>query len=592
MFRSKRAVCGVLLGVALGWPVTGQEVRPPKRAEPGTKTLTGAGTAGDTTPAVQSALHALDQLSAAIKTLDDEHLRVRTQAHVADILWPYDEPRARRQFDEVFQSIAQAQADKQNTSPLAQLQSEVLSLVARHDAELADSLIRDGGQVKPQADSGASPPAEKLQSDNSALYLQVATSLAGTNPERAVRLAESGLARGVNPSILGVLFALRQSDPARANALYRSTLAVARRDAPRASLNIPVLASYVLPGYTTTSAFGDPVPVPPTGAAVQPDRALIAEFLNFVYDTFVYLSDPAQAHASNPVDYMTGRRLLPYFAQHMPERAPLFRNLLAIIADRSGQAGAIDIVDKMFQPAEGGELSKQAEAARDPFQKDLLYLRAILAAAASGDFEQALSLVGKINNGDFRSGLDSVVRYQAATSLLGKGDVEGAVLYAKSVSEVRQRASLFAKIARELLNKKDVARASAVLTDAREATRKADAGAEKAQALLILAEAEIRLDPARGFEVMEAAIKEFNDADSGSGQKAKVAPGGFNLSAMLTQAFKLETPDFGPSFSLLARADFNRAMQLAQMLKKKERAVLAQLAACRSVLAGKPKRKA
>lgn len=48
--------------------------------------------------------------------------------------------------------------------------------------------------------------------------------------------------------------------------------------------------------------------------------------------------------------------------------------------------------------------------------------------------------------------------------------------------------------------------------------------------------------------------------------------------------FKLEPPDFAPSFNLLARTDFNRAAQLAQKLTRKDRAVLAQVAACRGVL--------
>jgi len=91
---------------------------------------------------------------------------------------------------------------------------------------------------------------------------------------------------------------------------------------------------------------------------------------------------------------------------------------------------------------------------------------------------------------------------------------------------------------------------------------------------------------------MEAAIKAFNDADFKAEDKTKAAPStAFSLSAMLTKVFKLDTPDLAPSFSLLARADFNRALLVAQTLKKKERAVLAQLAVFRSVLAQKREKK-
>jgi hypothetical protein len=84
--------------------------------------------------------------------------------------------------------------------------------------------------------------------------------------------------------------------------------------------------------------------------------------------------------------------------------------------------------------------------------------------------------------------------------------------------------------------------------------------------------------------LLEATIKAFNNFDANTDDKNKPAPGGGGLATMLTKVFKLETPDFAPSFSLLARTDFNRTVQLAQTLKKKDRAILAQLAACRGVL--------
>ena len=42
--------------------------------------------------------------------------------------------------------------------------------------------------------------------------------------------------------------------------------------------------------------------------------------------------------------------------------------------------------------------------------------------------------------------------------------------------------------------------------------------------------------------------------------------------------------DFNESFPLLARADFDRALRLAQAIRSKEPAMLAQVAACRGIL--------
>ena len=53
----------------------------------------------------QYALNVLDQLLSSSKESGDDRLRIRTQSQVADILWPYDEPRARGLFKEAFEAI-------------------------------------------------------------------------------------------------------------------------------------------------------------------------------------------------------------------------------------------------------------------------------------------------------------------------------------------------------------------------------------------------------------------------------------------------------------------------------------------------------
>lgn len=590
---------GVLLSLALVLPAAAQNKNDKKQSKPGAKAQSRV-TDDVLSPEQQMALSVLDQLIESVKTLDDVQLKFRTQAQVADILWPYDETRSRRLFEETFRAIAQAKLDKQiavpagltaaTASPLSQLQDEVLSLITRRDANLAEKLINSIVDATLNKEADSVTQRDKLKAERSGFYLQAAISIADTNPERAMQLAKASLAGGINPAILRVLFALRQKNPAQANALYRSMLAAARGDIKRASVNILILASYALPEFTTSAVGLGPTQSP--GAPSQTDSAMVTEFLNFVYDIFMRLSDPAQVQSANPVDYMTGQRLLPFFVQHSPDRAPLFRNMLEMISQRSSQTAAVDMVNKMLQPAETDELLKQAETTRDPLQRDMLYFRAIMTLAGSGEFERALSLVEKINDSDFRNGLDSLVHFQAASSLLDKGDIDSAIRYVKSMSDVRQRAFMLARIARTLFNKKETARASEILKDAEQMIRKADEGAEKAQALLIITEIQTRLDPMQGFEVMEATVEAFNDADFKTDDKTKPAPSAdFSLSSMLTIAFNLEMPDFAPSFSLLARTDFNRALLLAQTLKKKDRAVLAQLAVCRSALSQSRNRK-
>lgn len=597
MRRIAKTMCGMLLNVVLvvelGLPAAAQKRS--DKGPPKSSTYTQSRVAGNAlTAEQQTALYVLDQLSESAKKFDDDLLKIRTQAQVADILWRYDEPRARRQLEEAFRAIAPVKLNRQSvvppTSPLApasahsQLQSEVLSLIARHDVSLAEKLINSLIEARSKTDGEASIQSGEVAEARSRLYLQAALTIADTSPERSVQLAEAGMAGGISPSILNVLLTLRQKNPVQGNALYKATLMIARRDLRQASVNMQILASYALPEFTTSGAFGGGR-AQNSGATSQTDSAMAVEFLNFAYDAFLHLSAPAQTRSANPVDYMMGQRLLPFFVGYMPDRAPMFRNLLGILAQRSSQHAAVDAVNNLFQPTGIDDLVGQAETVKDQFQKDLLYFRATMMAVGENNYEQALALAGKINNGDFRSGLDSLVHFQAASSFSEKGEVDSALRYAKNTSDVRQRAFLLAKVARALFDKKDTGRAAEVLAEAKQVIAKVNESAEKAQALLIVTEIETRLDPVRGFEAMETAVKAFNQADFNASGNAQAAPDtSFGLSSMLAKIFKLEEPDFAPGFSLLARSDFDRAVQLARTLKQHDLSVQAQLAACRSLL--------
>ena len=596
-------VCGglaaVVLVFALGGPVTAQQRGGKKQAGPQSRPQSVVA-AVPLTADEQAALHALDQLSESAVKFEDDLLRLRTLAQVADLLWGYDESRARRQLEEAFRATASVKVETQGASappsfvaaaaPLSELRREILSLIARRDVALAEKLINSAVAAGPEIEGAAGARGDGASgAERHALYLQAALSVADTNPERSVQLAEAGLAGGINPSILSVLLTLQQKSPAQGDALYRATLAAARRDPKQTTFNLHILASYALPEFNLT-AFGSGLS--PNAEASQAGGATAIEFLNFAYDTFLSLSAPAQSFAANPADYLLGQRLLPFFVKYQPERAPMFRSLLGVIAQKASQNPAIETVNNLYQPGSAGDVLKQAEAAQDPLQKDLLYFRAVLTATGEGDFERALSMADQVKDKDFRAGLDALVRFQAATSLSRKGETDAALRYAKAMPVVRRRAYLLAKVARALFDKKDTARASEVLAEARQSVARADDGAEKAQAWLLIAEVETRLDPARGFEGMEATVKAFNDFAPEAGRAIKPAPApAFKLSSMLADFFKLERPDFTPSFALLARADFKRAVQLARTLKRNELSVHAQLAACRSVLVKRQEKK-
>ncbi len=599
----------VLLGATLCVAAAAQGGSGSKRKGGGAKPRSGS-TRETLTLEQQYALAVLEQLLSSSKGFEDDRLRIKTQVQAADILWPYDEPRARGIFKDAFDATASTKLEKSkeataptpplgDAAPLTALRGEVLSVVARRDPDLAESLI--GSLKDARGEGDATNPDEAGRGVGSGLYLESALSIAETNPRRAVRLAEAGLAGGLDPSVVRVLQSLRRTSPAQADALYKSVLATARRREGLTAVNLTILATYALPEFSTGNAYGGDA-LPGADAGAQAAGPLAVEFLNFAFDTYMLLAFPSPAAATgaaarpaslpNPIDYMTGQRLLPFFTRYLPEKAVLFRGALEAIAVRLKQNSLMESVQKLSQSGSADELEKQAESVNDSFQRDLLYFRAALTASGAGEFQRGLALAEKISAEDLRDELESNVRFSASTDLLGKGEIDASLAHAKEISDVRRRALLLAKIARALLDRQDIPRASEVLSEAEKTIGRGKDGMEKAQALLLITEVKIRLDPTQGFESMEATVKAFNEADAAPAPKPDGVPGiGSMMKTMLASMFRLGTPDFVPSFSQLAATDFNRAVQLAQKLTRKDGAVLAQLAACRGVLIKRPDRR-
>ena len=541
----------------------------------------------------QSALMALDRLLGEAKSFKSSELRVRTHARVADMLWGYDEPRARRLFAEAFTEADSLDAARpaSGASPPApalphnNLRGEVLARASRHDAELAEKLAASAAGAAAAGRAAPENRASHLKALSGA-YLEAALGVVESDPERAAQLIELSLHGGIDRMLPRALAALRVRRPAAAQEIFGRALAVAGSDTARLDEQTRLLASYVFPGFGMPA--GVPGHSPP--AADPAESALIRSFLNFTLDVAVRWHNKVLETGNQPAavrdvyDYDTARALQPYFVQHLPDRADQFRGLVGVMSQSVPRWQTNELADKMAQPVGFDEAVKEAEEARDSLQKDLLYFRAAAAAAGRGEFERALSLVEKVGGEDFRVGFDAALRLGAVNSSVSGGEIEQAYRYAVGALDVRQRAALLGRIANALIDKKDTSQALRILDEAEQLIGRAAEGRDKAQAVLTLANARARIDPVRGFENMEAAVKAFNRAAAGAGEAKPAKPSDAIFSAMISRMLGAEAPDFERGFSALARSDFNRALELARSLEDDHQAAPAQLAVCHSVL--------
>ncbi|MFN2454838.1 MAG: hypothetical protein ABR577_11520 [Pyrinomonadaceae bacterium] len=633
MPRTLKAACSLLLAIlfSLPFPAAAQGVKPkpPVSSTPTTATPTRTDVkkeaVGKTlTQDQQSALAVLDGLFEAAKRFDDERDWIKTRAQIADVLWAFDEARARRELEAAFRGIEKlkpapppakddfmaAMATVFGGSPQSQLRSEVLRLIARHDTALARELTKSVVETPPKEELKNTPFGH--QSERSTLYLQQALALVETDPVRAAEFAKLSLNGGIGLLFPGVLLALRIKETKLADDLFVDALAVAERDAATAMTNVSLLSPYVFPDYGGAAnsmrmmAMLDPKS---NIAATQPNPALVTPFLDFAYNMIMRQpetqqsapdaasSDKESAKAQlesakaqmmsdyqSTVSYATGQQLLPYFERYAPERAATLRAALENRLRAIPGGTTRDLLANLQQPSTVQELLNKAEDAKTDPEKDSYYQRAAALAAQNGDYDQAISLVEKTHNTELQPLLTSVFRMQAAMTAISKKDWDAAYRYGRDIPDVVQRAAVFAFLAQRLIEKKETVRATQMLIEAELLIGKADNGPEKARAMLLITSAAAHLDTLRGFESFAVAVNAINNSDVPAPEAKGMAAMINGMNNMMMSMLGVQTLDFEQSLPLLARADFNHALYLAQTIRKKETAVAAQLAACRGVL--------
>ncbi len=197
------------------------------------------------------------------------------------MLWAYDEPHARRLFEEAFSEAdsldsakpaggASATASPSKSAlPNHELRGEVLALVSRHDADFAEKLAASASNISSDENTSSKKQTD-YQKTLSESYLQAALSIVDSNPERAAQLIKFSLNGGIGRMFPKALAALREKRPAVADEIFSLALAMAGSDAAHIDEKTRLLGSFVFPNFGMPSS----VTGQSTLAADQVDGAL------------------------------------------------------------------------------------------------------------------------------------------------------------------------------------------------------------------------------------------------------------------------------------------------------------------------------
>jgi hypothetical protein len=262
----------------------------------------------------------------------------------------------------------------------------------------------------------------------------------------------------------------------------------------------------------------------------------------------------------------------------LPDKLARFNSRLSDQAETTASERVID--PSLPQVSGPVDIARQARDVADERERDSLYARAAMAWLAGRDVNEAAAAAAKISNAEMR---DRVLT-QIARRQTSEGRIDDAIAVASHIEDENARVSVLIRLAGAALAANDRARATELLNDAEREALKAQPSIARANALLTIVGSFSGFDTLRGFEVMQTAVKSINEISLPSEEAKHTASAPAQGKATALKSDKLYDLNFESTLSVLARADFDRALILAQQLTGKETAVIAQLAVCRGGL--------
>lgn len=189
-------------------------------------------------------LEMLDQAVSDAASLKLPQNRAIVYAIAGDLYWKFDEKRARELFrnsaNDILVANLEAEKDKKaDDDPysgifeFSDIRSEILPLIAKHDADLALELLVQTRSAKltealakatqPNAKQGGGMlnfnPEQYRVRQEIALEQRFAVLAAEQNPDKAIKLIKDSLAKGVSWNVLPLLQKINQKDEKKASAL-------------------------------------------------------------------------------------------------------------------------------------------------------------------------------------------------------------------------------------------------------------------------------------------------------------------------------------------------------------------------------------
>jgi hypothetical protein len=472
------------------------------------------------------ALSLIRRLADEVKGEADKPGAALIQAQAADTLWEFDEPAARTLFRLAFDIVGSpapeaSVIDKDAKTKLAEFArrqasvlKEIIVMVGKRDQVTAERWLDSMKKEETTKETGSL----QLSQERAEFLAQLASQLAMTNPAEAEKLGLMSLGASEVPSAFGpLLFALRRSDSARSDALFRAAIAALRRTAT--------------PGRSTLSALSNYLFVLVSGNLFQIADAPTARLFTD------YLLEAATIQAALTREALSNRSPMPETAVNLtnflalkgldiigvnaPDKVTLLQSLLTELSSALNQQQRDDLAQmsaglrqqESLDRQSGGNLETQidrAEHEKDAIVRDSLW-RSLAIGMMRGNPDRALSMAARIDDRALREQTQDDVNLVVAGDTVRGGGYEEARKVALKFNDTNLRSKTLAEIADRIWTRsRNREQASELLGEAYEIAAKGEPSADRATVTLLLAEKFARFDPEHSFDLVDAAIKTIN----------------------------------------------------------------------------------
>jgi hypothetical protein len=536
----------------------------------------------------------LNEIASAAWSLKLPENRIFITAGAADLLWTFDEKRARNLYWEALNSISSLNTSipkagetlsKTERGKIVQAyffvlssRQKILRQVARRDSQLALEMLRATRQIPP---AQLGPQSEF--GDDRRLEQEIAGEIAARDPAQALQIARQTLAKGLTFESLNLLQHLLQSDSEKATQFAGDIITKLQTTNVAMDVRASSMAFHLLEASRTPEA--------PAGETRFPREKVLSLSDDQRRQVVEILTNAALGQSANSHLLAEMAELMPEVEQFFPERrAALERKLAAFNETLSGEQRVQNSFNSMIRHGRQEDLVRSAAAA-DAQTRQTLYQQAAVIAVARGNTDSFRDFVNKevSDSGERRKIFDFLDDEEISASA-GRKQLDHLRKLLPKIERKEERARVMAELA-VMMKEKGEDEEAATLLDEAATLIKTDLKDEKqTNALLTLLCAYALIDPAKAFALAERTVDRANSQISFLMLLDRVVKSG----AVRKNEILLEYPGimpldflvfkYGKGVAALAKTDFNRTRALADRFERSELRLMAQLLIVKGLL--------